>query len=516
MDVARTWRRKTLEGVASDSPKVMSILLRSFLVCVGAMVAGGCSAPSDIGNDVAPVANMANVAQSGPNPIVFDQTAVIDNVTYLIAAGARHSSGLTVLYPEAFPKHFWINNFTETSQFLEWSIFLEDAADYRVEALLSATEGETFNLSLVGNAEELKFSKLTDGWTKQDVGTISLPAGQSKLRFVRTSSEANVDIKSLELVREKDLALRKQRIVDFKADTTWFSQAGFGLMFQYGPWGYPRTGPKKDLEDQANSFDVDSFVATVKETGASYVIWSLTWWEYVMNSPISSVDTLIGNSDRTSTRDLVGEIMIALDAEGIDFMLYYHRGHEDDPWFDAAVFPPVEFPQRGTGDRSVLFDNWVTIISEIGERYGDKLDGWFFDDGVVYYPAPFERMGVAARAGNPNRLVSHNAWISARVTDFQDVMFGEGNHGEEIAGSDDINGTGLLSDGPSAGLLQHGMFMTENDWGIHDEDQEIETRVTPAEAAAWRAAAAARNVPISFTLMMWEDGSMSQESLDIF
>ena len=41
-------------------------------------------------------------------------------------------------------------------------------------------------------------------------------------------------------------------------------------------------------------------------------------------------------------------------------------------------------------------------------------------------------------------------------------------------------------------------------------------RVTPAEAAAWRAAAAARNVPISFTLIMWEDGSMSQESLDIF
>lgn len=42
------------------------------------------------------------------------------------------------------------------------------------------------------------------------------------------------------------------------------------------------------------------------------------------------------------------------------------------------------------------------------------------------------------------------------------------------------------------------------------------TKVTPADAAKWRAAAAARNVPISFTLMMWEDGAVSQDSLDLF
>lgn len=108
--------------------------------------------------------------------------------------------------------------------------------------------------------------------------------------------------------------------------------------------------------------------------------------------------------------DLVGEIMVALDTEGIDFMLYYHRGHEGDPWFDVSVFPLVEFTQRGTGDRSGLF----------------------------------------------------------------------------------------------------------NGWGIHEEGQSIMTKVTPADAAKWRAAAAACNVPISFTLMMWEDGAVSQDSLELF
>lgn len=36
------------------------------------------------------------------------------------------------------------------------------------------------------------------------------------------------------------------------------------------------------------------------------------------------------------------------------------------------------------------------------------------------------------------------------------------------------------------------------------------------QTAKWRAAAAARNVPISFTLMMWEDGAVSRDSLDLF
>ena len=496
--------------------KIVSTLRKAALICVVPLVFG---AYSGLGSNIEPVSvepDSALVSQSGPSPIRLDQTVDLDNVVYLMAAGSAHSPDLTVLFPDAFPKHFWINNFNNTSQVLQWTVYSPIQADYHVEALISANMGETFNLSVLETTESVDFAKGSSGWAKQDVGVIPIPAGISTLQLLRTSSAANAAVKSLELVREVDWAARQRRIADFKVDTTWFSKAGYGLMFQYGAWGYPQRGSKKSLEDQTDDFDVAAFVAMIKGTGASYVIWSLTWWEYVMNAPIVSVDTLLGHGDRTSTRDLVGEIMVALDTEGIDFMLYYHRGHEGDPWFDVSVFPPAEFTQRGTGDRSVLFDDWEMIITEIGQRYGDKLDGWFFDDGVVYYPAPFERMGRAARAGNPKRLISYNPWVSARVTDFQDVMFGEGHRGEFIIGSADIGGTGILTDGPSEGLLQHGMFMTENDWGIHEEDQSIMTKVTPADAAKWRAAAAARNVPISFTLMMWEDGAVSQDSLDLF
>ncbi|CAA6691324.1 MULTISPECIES: LamG-like jellyroll fold domain-containing protein [unclassified Lentimonas] len=457
----------------------------------------------------------AQVAQSGDNPIVFDQTATTDNVVVLMAGGSEHNDELTVRSAGTL-KHLWIQDFDDTSDYMQWTISLDTTADYHVDALLSANAGETFNLSVVETGETLDFSKDTGGWTKQAAGIISLPAGTSTLRLVRTSVSANVLMKALELIRESDRAAYEQRIADFKADTTWFSQAGYGLMFQYGAWGYPETGDRKSLEDQANDFDVPTFVEKVKGTGASYVIWSVSWWEYKINAPIASVDSYYGDSSHTSSRDLIGEVMDALDAEGIDFMLYYHRGQvSESPWFLDESFPSTEFTERGTGDRSAFFDSWVTIITEFGNRYGDKLDGWFFDSGMVYYPAPFERMGAAARAGNPNRLVSYNPWVAVRMTDFQDVMFGENHKGTTITGSADAGGDGILTDGPSAGLLQHGMFKMENDWGVHNEDQAINTSITSANALSYAENAKALNVPISFCMMMWEDGTVSQDSLDV-
>jgi hypothetical protein len=495
-------------------PVVTAGLLASFLL-IGA---AGCGEPTKVEHAEVPASTQLSsaVPQSGPNPLPVGVAADVDNVSYLLAAAAERSPGLTVLYPDEFPKHFWINNFDSTDDYLLWHVDAAGGGEFRVTALMSASGGETFRLEQPEGGTATEFAKDIDGWARQEAGVIRLPAGTSTLRLVRTSEYGDVDVKSLELVRTEDVPAREARIADFRAGTSGFSKAGYGLMFQYGPWGYPQSGPRKSLDEQTDDFDVPAFVEMVKETGASWVIWSLTWWEYRMNAPIAAVDRLIGNGDRTSSRDLVGEIMTALDAAGIGFFLYYHRGHEDDPWFAADVFPPTEFTLRGTGDRSALFDSWIEIVTEIGERYGEKLDGWFFDDGVVYYPAPFESLGQAARAGNPKRLISWNAWVSASVTEFQDVMFGEGHHGEVIAGSAGIDGNGILTGGPSAGLLEHGMFMTADDWGIHEENQAFEVRVTPEQARAWIDAGAERNVPLSFTLLMWQDGTVPPASLDLF
>ena len=51
-----------------------------------------------------------------------------------------------------------------------------------------------------------------------------------------------MDIKSLELLRESDNAAYQARIAGSKKSTDWLSKSKYGLMFQYGPWGYPKTG----------------------------------------------------------------------------------------------------------------------------------------------------------------------------------------------------------------------------------------------------------------------------------
>jgi hypothetical protein len=260
----------------------------------------------------------------------------------------------------------------------------------------------------------------------------------------------------------------------------------------------------------------------VKSTGAQYVIWSMTWWTYDVCAPINPVDQIVGNGSRTSSRDLIGEVATALKKENIRFMLYYHCGHGDrsvgdDPtsWWGKQQFPAEEFTSRGTGDRSVFFNNWIKVITEVGNRYGTKLDGWFFDDGLIYYPAPFERLGQAAKAGNPARLISYNPWVAVRNTDFQEVWMGENHHGEPMFGSSGNGGDGIFTDGPLKGLLQHCMFTMEQDWGVHMPNQPIKTAVTTEQAISWVRSASQRGVPLSFNLMMWEDQTFSQASLDV-
>jgi len=234
-----------------------------------------------------------------------------------------------------------------------------------------------------------------------------------------------------------------------------------------------------------------------------------------MQAPIAAVDIIMGNGSLTAERDLIGDISTALHAEGIRFMLYYHHGiQQEPPWTEKQDWPAT-FAPTGTGDRSVFFDNWVNVISDIGARYGKNLDGWFFDDGAVYYPAPFEKLGAAARTGNTNRLISFNPWCSARVTEFQDVYFGEGSHGELVYGSAPAGGDGIFTDGPHKGLLQHGMFVMEGGWGIHDPNCPITTAITGSQAIEWVRAAMPRKVPLSFDMNMWEDGTVGCTSLQI-
>lgn len=462
------------------------------------------------------------VPQAGANPVVINQTATTDNITVLMATAAERLSDMAVVGGDS-RKNFYVDNFLTSSDYLAWRVSAANATSYQVSVLVDTSGGEQFTLAVAGTSSSITFTPPA-GWNRVVAGTLALPAGTSTIRLTRNTLSHDVFVKSIELLATAGVSAYQQRVTAARADTTWLSQAMYGLMFQYGSWGFPHNvGPAKSLNQQAADFNVNAFVKMVQETGASYVIWSISWWGYHLDAALSSPNSIVtaaggpSNPGLTSSRDLIGEIAAACKAVGIRFMLYYHTGDEDSAWWPYQKWPST-FSPSGVGDRSTFFANWTRVVTEIGNRYGTNLDGFFFDDGMVlYYPAAYEALHTAVRAGNPNRLISYNNYIYPRATDFQDVWFGEGSTGGTQTGSAGVGGNGIFTSGPYQGLLQHAMFTMDGDWGVHTQNPTISTSsgMTSNAAIGWVTSAAQRRVPLSFDLMMYEDGTVNANDLRI-
>jgi len=250
-------------------------------------------------------------------------------------------------------------------------------------------------------------------------------------------------------------------------------------------------------------------------------LWTSSWGPQYIPAPIQAVERLLPG--RTSERDLMGEMMDALSQHDIKFMLYYHAGYDcyhsiDQAWYEVMGGYKM--------DKTEFFINYCAILSEMGERYGEKLAGWFIDGAHRFYDthydesphvgpgqAPWKKMTLAAKAGYPQRIITYNSWIKPRLTDFQDFYSGEGyrpNH------SVPVGGNGIFSSGPYEGLQAHTCFTMEKTWG----HLAANTDITPPKYTAEQLSdmikdGMSRRNALSINLEMYEDGSVSPASLDV-
>jgi hypothetical protein len=416
-------------------------------------------------------------------------------------------------------KYAWIAGLG-SGQYLNWTVSVDQGGLYDATLMVATgVANQTFSLSVDGGTAT-SFTVAGGAWTRANAGTLTLPTGVHAIRLT-TTGPGSASVKGLELLPAVAASAYGARVSAFKASTARFASYDYGLMFQYGAWGFPENGGAAlPIDSQAADFNVAAFVSMVKSTGAKYVIWSLTWYTYQMDAPNGAVDAIVGETNRTATTDLVGNVAAALAAQGIDFYLYYHSGsdtqapggYDSTDWWQAQKWPATWSP-GGWGDRSTFFGNWTNVVGTLGTRYGSLLKGWFFDDGgMLYYGAPFEALGVAARAGNPSRLLSYNSYVLSNITDFEDVSFGEVCN----AGGAPVGGAGQITSGPETGLQGHCMFPMENDWGIHYQGQAIGgTNYTAQSAVALVSNNSLRGVPTSFAMMMYQDGTVSPTSLAV-
>jgi len=436
--------------------------------------------------------------QSPVCPVVLNPA----KINILLAVESAYSKSISSM-PAASNlacKRFWLKDWTHPDESVTWRISNPKAAKYSVKLILKSIEGGA-SLLIKGARNEIRYTTSGKAWEHGLAqGELELPEGESVLS-IQLEKEGNVTLKLAELIAVEAFPAIEKRIADFRVagekERLRFSTSGYGIMVQSGGWAYPKSGDKKPWPGFAEDFDVTHFADAVESMGGKFVIWSATWARYLMPAPIKAIDRIAPGF--TSKRDLLGELADELNKRGIQFFLYYHTGHGEPEWWKHNWDPA----------RPGLFqDNWMNVIREMGERYGDKVAGWFFDDDCVFCPSDYEALGAAARAGHPGRLVSYNPWIAPVFTPFQDIFFGEALDKEAVK-------DGLFIDGPNRGLQSFHMRIYDGpDWGIRQPD----VKANPPEWNVQQTEVEVRKClkdqsPIAFNLLMWEDGSMPERSV---
>lgn len=433
------------------------------------------------------------------------------SINQLLALDASHSLGLKEFNPESTlnAKRFWLTDLVNGNK-MEWAVFNPQKASYWVSVLLNAKTGTV--LKIKAGDDSVMVNVKEDHWQKTTAETLLLlPAGKTIISLELVNTLSPIDIKSAELVNAARKQEIEKRVAAFKGDCTWMKEAGYGIMVQGGGWAYPPHGDKKPWPGFAEDFNAQKFVEKVDEMGGSYIVWSATWIDYLFPAPIRTIGDILPN--RISKRDLIADLIRECKKRNIRFMLYYHLGHGSKEVLLAKGWK--DSPEQDYTSRQKWLKTEEAILAEIGNRYGTGLDGVFLDDGCVWYPADFEKLGKAVKSGNPQRVIAYNPWIAPSLTPFQDFYCGEGFDGSATPFQLD---NGVIMGGPQKGLQLFGCFVFDGpDWGIYKPNTIIDTpKNWPVDRIVdLTHKLEQQHYTIAFNLLMYEDGSFGGQSFDL-
>ena len=439
-----------------------------------------------------------------------------DDYTVLMAADAKLPAGLAPIQSGAHGK-FFVAGWRRPEQFFTWQVEAPADDAYAVNVLLKSHAARPLELKVRSGAAAVTGTSPADVrvWTRQALeGTLPLSRGAQTLvldaRSAGGTPEFEAEFLSIELVRPAVRERLAEAAVKSRADTKWLQDAGYGIMCHWTSQTMPRHGERKAYAQAVRDFDVSGFVAQIRDTGAGFLVLATSHAEMYFPAPIAALERALPG--RTAARDLVAELADALGARGIRLILYYHIGAIDDPaWLEASGFWKT--------DTSRIFGTWEAVIGEVGERYGAKLAGYWFDDGTINYyyrSAPWERLTRTARKGNPNRLVAYNPWELPSCTAFQDYFTGEG-YGDPAMPGLPLGPDGRFTGGSHAGLQACATLVTEGDWVHGGKETEVGApRYDAAALARLCAAYRARKIVPIFNLEIYQEGAVSARTVAVF
>ena len=213
-------------------------------------------------------------------------------------------------------------------------------------------------------------------------------------------------------------------------DTSWMRDS-FGLAFHWTASCVAEgetTPAYNDWNTTVNNFNAERFANTVQSCGAKHIIFTLTHARQQMACPNAHLDAILAG--RTSTRDLIGDIITACTNRGIKVILYYNHScnnSDDTEWKSAVGWNDITDAQSCTN----YCDKLKGIVQEISDRYGKGIAGWWHDSAKDQYIAnnqtfPWDYYVPAFKHGNADVAFAINRDVNNTDVTWSGVDYAAG------------------------------------------------------------------------------------------
>lgn len=333
-------------------------------------------------------------------------------------------------------------------------------------------------------------------------GQIHLLKGSNtiSLHVSTIADSAETSLYSIELIPvsqrsaiEKDWKLAKKMSPSGK----WFADAGYGVMFHWTSQSTPERGSAKPYAKAVHDFDVHAFAAMVEKMGAAYVILTTNHAEPYFPAPLHAWEKAYPG--HTTERDLIEEIADSLRLRHVRLFLY----------MATHVYAKYD-----SVDDDRFSELNYSLVKEIGERYKEKVAGYWFDGWYQSYEKhphfDFEKFYEICKAGNAQRLIGLNTWLYPANTLWQDYWAGE------VYTMGTAPAQRVLQNGPGNGLPSHNLIVMEKENWYHDKPN---TKIPPPDLQASELIRFIRlskgKGPVTINMQIYQDGRVGEEALSV-
>lgn len=407
-----------------------------------------------------------------------------------------------------------------------WEVYVEKTGRYKVglSYQLSAESAEVIiSCGLNTICDHVKKSKgfFQEGelnfvhYSLND--TLYLERGVQEINIcIKTDAQKTCQLSSIDIYPEELSEQQEKNKIEAgqMRDRAWYKPGQHGMMFHWTAETYPKEGcgNKLSYEQAVEKFNTERFAEMTENIGASYVIFTMNHAIAHFPAPIHTWEKYYPGM--TTKRDLVEDLYCSLKKRNIDLLLYLNF---------TCAYEKSERSGLDTEKESIIDlradcrDDFINImqeiLKEIGNRYKDKVKGYWIDSCYQllqqFGTVDFKELYLSAKEGYPDRLVTFNHWILPVVDPWIDCWAGES------AGMIELPEVQKPDYGPAPDIYFHDLIIMEDDWGRFQKGKIPDTLYTAEMLDEYVSKIEKNRTMLTINAEIYQDGSIGDKTYQV-